>query len=71
MKTMQGFICGNKIYQYKGWLFEYSMCSGPWPLKKDGELRKRAGRVFYDIIQQWENEPDKEVYRVGGGCVGF
>jgi hypothetical protein len=40
-------------------------------LKKDGELRKRAGLVFYGIFDQFNNEKDKEQFRVGGGCVEF
>ena len=68
---MHGFICGPPVYQYKGWLFEYSMMGGPWPLRKDGELRKRAGREFYRIFEEWHDQPDREQYRVGGGCVPF
>ena len=42
-------------YRYKGWWFEYTH-SGPWPLKKNGEPRKRAGRKFYKIIEEFEKE---------------
>jgi hypothetical protein len=64
----QAIICGHRIYHYKDWLFEYGYC-GPWPLKQDRELRARAGRKFYAMIREWENLPDREKYRVGGGCV--
>jgi len=66
---MNGFMCGNRIYKYKGWTFEYGMSIGVWPLKQNGEPRKRAGRVFYKIIDQWCKEKDKEKFRVGGGCI--
>jgi hypothetical protein len=66
-----GFICGPRLYKYKGWFFEVNPSCGPWPLKKDGELRKRAGLVFYGIFDQFNNEKDKEQFRVGGGCVEF
>jgi len=70
---MHGFMCGPRLYEYKGWFFEFGMSSGPWPLKKDGELRKRAGRKFYDVFGEWYrlHEDDQETYRVGGGCRAF
>ncbi len=42
---------------------------GPWPHKKEGELRKRAGRKFWDMIKRFEAEPNRELFRVGGGCI--
>lgn len=69
--TVKGFMCGPRIYEYGGWLFEYGY-SGPWPLKKNGwELRKRAGRKFYKDIQPFLNmtEEDQKTYRIGGGCI--
>jgi len=69
---MSGFLCGPKIYEYAGWIFEFGYC-GPWPLKKNGELRKKAGRKFYRDIQPMIDMTDEEKreYRVGGGCVAF
>lgn len=66
-----GWMCGHSIYEYEGWLFEYSIGSGPWPLKKDGEPRKRAGKKFYKMFDRFDKLPDEEQakYRVGGGCV--
>jgi len=69
MTTNRGFICGGpRIYEYKGWMFEYGY-GGPWSLKKDGSLRKRAGRAFYKMFQEWYDlgKDDREQYRVGGG----
>lgn len=68
-----GWICGPKIYEYAGWIFEESQTGAPWPLKKDGELRARAGRKFYRDIEPFcdmSNE-EKKRYRVGGGCQAF
>lgn len=67
------FICGPRIYEFDGWIFEYHMTGGPWPLKKDGELRKRAGRTFYKVIAKFDKLTieEKEKYRVGGGCLPF
>jgi len=71
MKRITGFICGPRIYEFEGWCFEWHACSGPWPMKKDGELRKRAGRTFYNMVERFckLSKADREKYRVGGGCV--
>ena len=68
---MTGFICSPRIYEFRGWLFEFSGWGGPWPLRKDGELRARAGRKFWAVYSEWESLPDdeKQKTRVGGGCV--
>ena len=68
-----GFICSSPVYEYKGWTFEIPGWSGPWPLRKDGELRARAGRVFWKVWSEWQGLPDEEKQktRVGGGCVRF
>ena len=70
---MTGFVCGPRIYTYKGWTFEVPGWGGPWPLRKDGELRKRAGDVFWRVWAEWSALPDdeKKKTRVGGGCVRF
>ena len=71
--NLHGFICSSPVYEYKGWTFEDSMHSGPWPLRRDGELRTRAGRVFWRVFSEWQDLPDdeKKRTRVGGGCVRF
>ena len=71
---MTGHICSARIYEYKGWLFEFHpYTGGPWPLRKDGEPRKRAGRVFWKVFDEWRALPedDREQYRVSGGCQRF
>ena len=69
---MTGFLCGPKLYEYSGWFFEVGL-SGPWPLKKDGELKKQAGRKFSEMVEQFQALTDKEksTYRIGGGCQEF
>lgn len=67
---MTGFLCSSPIYEYEGWFFEYSprIC---WPLCKDGEPRKRAGDKFYDMLDRFfaQTEKERENCRVGGGCI--
>lgn len=67
---MIGYVCSAPVYEYKGWTFEMTY-SGQWPLRKDGELRARAGRKFWAVYSEWESLPDdeKQKTRVGGGCV--
>jgi len=68
---MSGFLCGPRLYEFGGWVFEDNACSGPWPLKKDGDCRKTAGRKFYKIYDKFNSlsKDEKRKYRVGGGCI--
>jgi hypothetical protein len=68
---MTGFLCGPRLYRFDGWFFEWSEASGPWPLRQDGELRKRASRSFWRMIERFQAlEPEQQkTYRVGGGCI--
>jgi len=56
------------FYRYNGWLFEYSETKPfpPWPCRKDFELRKRAGKKFYEDISGFFDlsENDKMQCRV-------
>jgi nitrate reductase beta subunit len=61
-------ICTPPIYEYRGWLFQYDW-QGAWPLRKDGELRKRAGDKFWSVVEDFQDDPDQEQFRVGGGCI--
>jgi hypothetical protein len=60
-----------KSYLFNGVEFEYGYAVGPWPLKKDGDPKKRAGRGFYKRIEEWSrmSDADRERYRVGGGHI--
>jgi len=64
---MTGFICSSPLYEYDGWRFEFGM-TGPWPIRKDGRVYKRAGNKFYEVFQRWYDLPNREDYRIGGGC---
>lgn len=68
-----GWVCSPRIYKYKGWLFEHNFYLGAWPLKKDFEPRKRAGKVFWSLLDEFLRLPEdeQEQYRIGGGCVRF
>ena len=68
---MNTIICSASSYRYNGWEFEYKYMFGPWPLKKDGELRKRAGSKFFSDIQGFLDMPkeEQEKFRTRkGGC---
>ena len=65
---MTGYVCSKPLFEYKGWLFEYGRIGGPWPIRIDGELFKRAGKAFYSMFDEFLKEPDIEQYRIGGGC---
>lgn len=71
MSNVKGFICGPRLYEFDGWFFEIHAWCGPWPLKKDGEPRKRAGRVFWSVYDKFYKltDEEKQSYRVGGGCI--
>jgi len=73
MLKPQGFVCGPVLYEYDTWFFQVSAYNGPWPLTKDGEPRKSAGKVFYTMYEKFSKLPPKErkKYRVGGGCVAL
>ena len=66
---MTVFICSAKVYEWNGIIFEYGY-SGPWPLKKDGELKKKAGIGFFKKVDAFCKLPEEEKakYRIGGGC---
>lgn len=67
-----GWVCSPRIYEYKGWVFEFGPV-GCWPLKKDWEPRKRAGRKFWAVVGDFMelSEDERTQYRVGGGCQQF
>ena len=71
MNVIRGFICSAPVYEYDGWLFEFSEYHHmPWPLKKDGDARKRAGRKFYEMFEKFLSLPEDQQHecRIGGGC---
>jgi hypothetical protein len=70
---MANFFCSSPRYEYDGVVFEYSETGmiGPWPMRKDGSPKARAGKKFHDTFAKWSALPDKESYRIGGGCIRF
>lgn len=70
---MQAIFCGPRIYEYEGWLFEVHSYCGPWPLKKNGDPRKYAGRRFWEMFSRFDKLSNAELaqYRVGGGCTSL
>jgi len=67
---MSGFLCSSRVYKYNGWIFEWGHI-GPWPLKKNGDPRKRMGMKFLKDINGFikMSDKDKKEYNIGGGCV--
>lgn len=65
-----GYLCGPKLYLFpyngKAYFFEVHSYMGPWPLRKDGELKKRIGRKFWEMYDHFlEIEPsEREEFRV-------
>lgn len=52
MTVIHGFLCSPPMYTFDGVTFEFGQMTGPWPLRKDGELRKRAGRGFFALFER-------------------
>jgi hypothetical protein len=74
MSTSIVWMCSARQYRFEGWLFEDAgMAHGPWPLKKNGDPREKAGRKFYKMWGRFDklSKAEKEKYRVGGGCERF
>ena len=68
---MNGIVCISATYLFEGWHFEFSTFGGPWPLKKDGDLRKLAGRKFWAMWSRFSVLSDKEKQKhlvTRGGC---
>jgi hypothetical protein len=68
-----GFLCGPRIYRFRGWTFEEGYC-GPYPLNKSGDIRyKPPGRVFWKMYDEWTKLPKskKARTRIGGGCMAL
>lgn len=61
-------ITFQPIYKFEGWIFEYYRTKPfpPWPLKVDGEPRKRAGKKFWDMFERFSRMDvvSQEFYRL-------
>ena len=72
--TTYGIICTARVYQFEGWQFEFSRRNGPWPLKKNGDPRERAGRTFWAMWERFRALSKKKQHACmieRGGCVPF
>lgn len=71
---MSGFICSSNQYFFDGWYFEYHKFCGPWPLNKNGDQKKRAGKKFWMVWDKFSrlSETEREKFIVhNGGCQRF
>jgi len=68
-----GYICAPPVYHYAGWYFEDPAWCGPWPLRRDGVERKRAGREFWRMYDEFTmlSLEERKVFRVSGGCIPY
>ena len=66
-------VCSASVYEFNSWTFEYHSYMGPWPIRKDGEPFKRAGKAFYSVVSEWDklSDEEKKKTKVGGGCQHF
>lgn len=71
-KQIHGFICGPKIYRYRGVQWEQSM-GGFGFHKKDGELYVNVPKRCWAVYDAWRKlAPSKQARcRIGGGCREF
>lgn len=70
MNEVHGYICSPKLYEYKGVVIEYTY-SGPCPLTKRGTPRQRWTKDLVALVTEFDHLPNREDYRVGGGCQRF
>lgn len=73
MTEVHGWICGPRIYEWKEKKWMVNPSSGPWPLKKNGDPCKRAGKKFWEFCDEFDRLPESEQKkcRIGGGCQQF
>lgn len=66
---MNGIICSSSVYKFEDVVFEFNHYIGPWPLKKNGDPKKYAGKAFFQLYERFSKLPDKEKYCIEkGGC---
>lgn len=72
-EPIHGWICGPRIYEYKGVEFEVHAWCGPCPLKKNGDPKIRIPKSFWTLWEEFSKLPkdEQEKFRLGGGCVRF
>jgi hypothetical protein len=65
---MRGFMCGPKLYEYKGVKFEFTQSHGPHPIDSQGDPLEDITDDFYKLAEEWFASDNREEYRIGGGC---
>lgn len=73
MSEVHGFLCGPKLYEFEGLEIEFPACSGPAPLKANGDPYQRIPKHVAEKMSRFLNLSDDEMakYRTGGGCRAF
>jgi len=60
MSKIVAFLCSSITYSYEGWVFDLPKYTSPWPLKRNGDPRERAGRQFYQMVKRFEKLTKEE-----------
>jgi hypothetical protein len=72
-EPIHGWLCGPRIYEYKGVEFEVHSYCGPCPLRKDGSPKVRIPKTFWPLYEEFDklSKEEKKKYHLGGGCQRF
>lgn len=57
---IDGIMTVASIYQYQGFIFEFSNFLGPLKLKKDLMPAAAMGRSFFKVYEQWSKLTKEE-----------
>lgn len=57
-----GIVCGPRVYEWDGWIFEVHSYFGPWPLRKTDRSTPlvSASDAFWQMWEQWKRLPEEE-----------
>jgi hypothetical protein len=67
-----GYMCGPRMYEYKGTKFEWHSYCGPHPIDDDLEPLDDIPDEFWDMIGEFQklSDEEKEKYLIHrNGCV--
>lgn len=73
MTQVHGFVCGPRVYEYKGIEIEFPAMCGPYPLTKQGDPKQRWTKREHELVDEFLDLSDEEraKLRIGGGCQAF
>lgn len=59
-------ICTSKQYRFNGFLFEWHNYLGPGELFKNGNVKKKVSKGFWDAMDKFNelSDTEKEGYRI-------